>query len=90
VDKLVARLLAQPQLGLRLTKKWLNQYLQQQMNTFGAGTLAAEALVLASDEFKESILAMGRQVEEQKKIRSERSQEDAASTRPTPAARPPR
>ncbi len=67
VDKLVERLLAQPQLGLQMTKKWLNQYLHQQMVTVGMGALHAEALVLASEEFKESVLAMGRQVEAQKK-----------------------
>ena len=69
VDQFVAKLLAQPQLGLRMTKKWLNQYLQQQMNTVGLGSLAAEAVVLASDEFKESVRAMGRHVAQQKKAR---------------------
>lgn len=66
VDKLIATLLAQPHFGLRMTKKWLNQYLQHQLTLVGLGAITAESLVMASDEFKESLRAMSRMVEEQK------------------------
>lgn len=67
VDAFVAQLLAQPQLGLRMTKKWLNQYHQQHMNVVGFGTLAAEAMVLASDEFAEAVVALGKKIDEEKR-----------------------
>lgn len=67
VDQFVKQLLAQPQLGLRMTKKWLNQYHQQHMNVVGAGTLAAEGMVLASEEFEQSVVALGKHIEQQKK-----------------------
>ena len=51
VEAFVKKLQSQNQLGLRMSKKWLNQYMQLYMNVCGAGTLAAEAMVLASSDF---------------------------------------
>lgn len=66
VDTFVDALLSQPQLGLRMTKKWLNQYLHHYMNVVGMGTLAAEALVCAGPEFIEAVHAMSDKIEQEK------------------------
>lgn len=60
VDELVQKLLSYDQLGLRMTKKWLNQYLNQAMATVGMGALAAEGMVLASGNFAEKVEAYGK------------------------------
>ncbi len=60
VDTFVKKLQAQNQLGLKMGKKWLNQYLQLHMNVCGMGTLAAEGMVLASGDFTEKVQAYGR------------------------------
>ena len=54
------KLQSQNQLGLKMGKKWLNQYIQLHMNVCGMGTLAAEAMVLASGDFAETVEAYGR------------------------------
>ena len=56
VDELVQKLLSYDPLGLKMTKKWLNQYLQQHMNVVGMGTLFAEGMVLASGDFAKKTL----------------------------------
>ncbi|NVB40963.1 enoyl-CoA hydratase/isomerase family protein [Pseudenhygromyxa sp. WMMC2535] len=63
VDELVAKLLSYDPLGLKMTKKWLNQYLQQNMNVVGMGTLFAEGMVLASGDFAKKTEAYGKQLE---------------------------
>lgn len=63
VDELVQKLLSYDQLGLKMTKKWLNQYLQQNMNVVGMGTLFAEGMVLASGNFAEKTAAYGKRLE---------------------------
>jgi enoyl-CoA hydratase len=47
VDALVEKLKSYDPLALRMSKKWLNQYVQQSLNTVGLGTLAAEGMLLA-------------------------------------------
>ena len=42
-----------------MTKKWLNQYLNQCMNLVGLGTLAAEGMVLPSGNFAKKVDADG-------------------------------
>ena len=46
-----------------MTKKWLNQYLHQNMNVVGIGTLFAEGMVLASGNFAQKTEAYGKQLE---------------------------
>jgi enoyl-CoA hydratase len=66
VDELVNTLLSQPQLGLQITKKWLNQYLYHDWIVVGKGTLAAQALVCASDEFIDAVDKFAEQVEKER------------------------
>ncbi len=47
VDALVQKLLSFDPFALNLTKKWLNQYVQHDLNTVGLGALAAEGIFLA-------------------------------------------
>ena len=47
VDALVAKLKSYDSFALRMSKKWLNQYVQQSMTTVGLGALAAEGMLLA-------------------------------------------
>ncbi|MBX3203561.1 MAG: enoyl-CoA hydratase/isomerase family protein [Labilithrix sp.] len=63
VDKLIKKLLSYDPLGLKMTKKWLNQYLHQNMNVVGMGTLFAEGMVLASGNFAKKTEAYGKQLE---------------------------
>jgi enoyl-CoA hydratase len=63
VDALIAKLLSYDPLGLKMTKKWLNQYLQQNMNIVGMGSLFAEGMVLASGNFAQKTEAYGKQLE---------------------------
>ena len=63
VDALAQKLLSYDQLGLKMTKKWLNQYLHQNMNVVGMGTLFAEGMVLASGNFAQKTEAYGKQLE---------------------------
>lgn len=63
VDALIKKLLSYDALGLKMTKKWLNQYLQQNMNIVGMGSLFAEGMVLASGNFAQKTEAYGKQLE---------------------------
>lgn len=63
VDGLVKKLLSYDPLGLKMTKKWLNQYLHQNMNIVGMGSLFAEGMVLASGNFAQKTEAYGKQLE---------------------------
>ncbi|WP_426749764.1 enoyl-CoA hydratase/isomerase family protein [Myxococcus sp. Y35] len=63
VDALIKKLLSYDPLGLKMTKKWLNQYLQQNMNIVGMGSLFAEGMVLASGNFAQKTEAYGKQLE---------------------------
>ncbi|MGA9521193.1 MAG: enoyl-CoA hydratase/isomerase family protein [Myxococcaceae bacterium] len=63
VDTLIAKLLSYDPLGLKMTKKWLNNYLQQNMNIVGMGSLFAEGMVLASGNFAQKTEAYGKQLE---------------------------
>ena len=47
VDALVKKLLSYDPFALSMTKKWLNQYVQRDLNTVGLGALAAEGIFLA-------------------------------------------
>ena len=47
VDALVQKLLSYDPNALNQTKKWLNQYVQRDINTVGVGALAAEGIFLA-------------------------------------------
>ncbi len=47
VDALVAKLKSYDPFALKLSKQWLNQYVQHAMNTVGFGALAAEGMLLA-------------------------------------------
>lgn len=63
VDRLVEKLLSYDPLGLKMTKKWLNAYMQQHMNVVGMGTLFAEGMVLASGDFAKKTEIYGKQLE---------------------------
>ena len=47
VDALIEKLLSYDPFALNMTKKWLNQYVQRDLNTVGLGALAAEGIFLA-------------------------------------------
>lgn len=47
VDALIEKLMSYDRMALNLTKKWLNQYVQRDINTVGLGALAAEGIFLA-------------------------------------------
>ena len=47
VDALVAKLKSYDSFALKMSKKWLNQYVQHSMNTVGLGMLTAEGMLLA-------------------------------------------
>jgi enoyl-CoA hydratase len=66
VDRVIDKLLSFDQLGVRMTKKWLNQYLNQFMNVVGLGTLAAEGMVLSSGNFAKKVDAYADVLEHQK------------------------
>ncbi len=47
VDTLVQKLMSFDPFALNMTKKWLNQYVQRDLNTVGLGALTAEGIFLA-------------------------------------------
>lgn len=47
VDALVEKLKSYDTFALKMSKKWLNQYVQQDLNTVGLGMLTAEGMLLA-------------------------------------------
>lgn len=47
VDALVAKLKSYDTFALKMSKKWLNQYVLQDLNTVGLGMLTAEGMLLA-------------------------------------------
>lgn len=47
VDALIDKLLTYDPFALTMAKKWLNQYVQRDLNTVGLGALAAEGIFLA-------------------------------------------
>lgn len=51
VDKMIQKLCSFNQIGVRLTKKWLNQYVHLYMNTVGLGTLMSEAVVFTGQGY---------------------------------------
>lgn len=74
VQGMIDKLLSFDQLGVRMTKKWLNQYLNQAMNTVGLGTLAAEGMVLSSGNFAKKVDAYG-------EVLSQQADQDPAARR---------
>ncbi|MCT2107438.1 enoyl-CoA hydratase [Dietzia sp. HMSC21D01] len=55
VDKIIAKLQSYDQVGVKFTKRWLNQYMRQNMNIAGMGSLYAEGMVFSHDEFAKKV-----------------------------------
>lgn len=51
VEGIIAKLQSYDQVGVKFTKRWLNQYMRQNMNVAGMGSLYAEGMVFSSDDF---------------------------------------
>lgn len=60
VDALIAKLMSFDPFALNLTKKWLNQYVQRDLNTVGLGALAAEGIRLAQGSIRNPPIFQGR------------------------------
>lgn len=54
VDQLIAKLQSYDQLALRMSKKWINQYVQQDFNIVGFGSLTAEGMLLSGGSLKDA------------------------------------
>lgn len=65
VDGIVAKLQSYDQVGVKFTKRWLNQYMRQNMNVAGMGSLYAEGMVFSHDDFAEKVDAYAKMLAEQ-------------------------
>ncbi|MGJ9411127.1 enoyl-CoA hydratase/isomerase family protein [Aeromicrobium sp. CF4.19] len=65
VAGMVEKLQSYDQVGVRFSKKWLNQYMRQNMNVAGMGSLYAEGMVFSHEDFVEKVDAYAAMLQEQ-------------------------
>jgi len=65
VDGMVAKLRSYDQVGVRFSKKWLNQYMRHSMNITGMGSLFAEGMVFSHADFAKKVDEYAKLLQEQ-------------------------
>jgi enoyl-CoA hydratase len=55
VDKMVEKLQSYDRVGVKFTKRWLNQYMRNSMNIVGMGSLYAEGMVFSHEDFAKKV-----------------------------------
>ncbi len=65
VDTIVKKLQSYDQVGVRFSKKWLNQYMRHSMNITWMGSLFAEGMVFSHEDFAKRVDDYAKLLEEQ-------------------------
>jgi enoyl-CoA hydratase len=65
VDTIVKKLQSYDQVGVKFSKKWLNQYMRQSMNITWMGSLFAEGMVFSHEDFAKRVEDYAKLLEEQ-------------------------
>jgi enoyl-CoA hydratase len=65
VDAIVKKLQSYDQVGVKFTKRWLNQYMRQAQNIAGMGSLYAEGMVFSNEDFALKVEAYAKLLQDQ-------------------------
>lgn len=65
VEGMVAKLQSYDHVGVKFTKRWLNQYMRNSMNIVGMGSLYAEGMVFSHEDFAARVDAYAKMLEDQ-------------------------